>query len=92
MERNAEKILSAIRSHWAIENSVHWVLDMSFGEDQSKIRKDNAPVNMATVRHIALNFLNNAKASFNRISINRLRRMADWQDEVLEIILAANFR
>lgn len=49
--------LSIIRSHWAIENSLHGVLDMSFGEDQSRIRKENAPQNMAIIRHMALNFI-----------------------------------
>jgi len=91
LEIDAKRILAAVRSHWAIENSVHWVLDMSFGEDQSKIRKENAPANMAVIRHFALNFLNNAKAAFNsRTSIRRMRRMAGWQDGVLDMILAAN--
>jgi predicted transposase YbfD/YdcC len=49
---SAEKALAIIRSHWGIENRVHWILDMSFGEDQSKIRKENAPQNMAIVRYI----------------------------------------
>ncbi len=92
LEMTAEKALAVIRSHWAIENSLHWVLDMSFGEDQSKIRKENAPANMAVIRHMALNFLNNAKPAFgNRISIKRLRRMAGWEEGVLQMILSANF-
>jgi predicted transposase YbfD/YdcC len=41
--------------HWGIENPLHWGLDMSFGEDQSRIRKDNAPTNAAIIRHAALN-------------------------------------
>lgn len=91
LELDAKKILAAVRSHWAIENSVHWVLDMAFGEDQSKIRKENAPENMAVIRRFALNFLNNAKAAFNtRTSIRRIRRMAGWQDGVIDMILAAN--
>lgn len=91
LEMDAKKILGAVRRHWAIENSVHWVLDMTFGEDQSKIRKENAPANMAVIRHFALNFLNNAKGAFNtRTSIRRIRRMAGWQDGVLDMILAAN--
>ena len=49
-----ERILKAIRSHWAIENSLHWILDMSFNEDYSRIRKENAPHVMAIFRHVAL--------------------------------------
>jgi predicted transposase YbfD/YdcC len=53
----AKTALEKVRSHWAIENSLHWVLDMSFGDDQSRIRKKNAPQIMAIIRHIALNLL-----------------------------------
>lgn len=92
IEADAEKLLSIIRSHWSIENSVHWVLDMNFGEDQSRTRKENAPENMAVVRHLALNLLNNAKAAFGqRVSIRRIRQLAGWQDAALDTILAANF-
>lgn len=55
------RILKAIRSHWAIENTLHWVLDMSFNEDYSRIRKENAPHIMAIFRHIGLNLLQTAK-------------------------------
>jgi len=62
LENNtAEELLAAFRSHWAIENSIHWVLDMSFGKDQSGIRKNNAPQAMAVIRHLALNLLQLAK-------------------------------
>jgi predicted transposase YbfD/YdcC len=57
----AQRLSSPIRAHWSIENQVHWVLDVVFNEDQSSVRKDNAPENMALIRHIALNMLNNAK-------------------------------
>ena len=61
LQDTPEKILKAIRSHWAIENSLHWVLDMSFNEDYSRIRKENAPYIMAIIRHMALNLLQRAK-------------------------------
>ena len=54
---HAKEIAQAIRSHWAIENSLHWVLDVTMGEDLSRVRKDHAPENMAMVRHIVLNLL-----------------------------------
>ena len=81
----ADRLLQAIRSHWGIENSLHWILDMSFGEDQSRIRKHNAPHNMAVLRHVALNLLQKAKTK--RQSIKRLRKMAGWDDQILEHIL-----
>lgn len=87
----AEKILASIRSHWAIENSLHWVLDMSFGEDSSRIRKDNAPQIMAIIRHIALNLLQLTKNQMKRQSIKRLRKVAGWDDNTLSSILAQKF-
>jgi predicted transposase YbfD/YdcC len=51
----------AIRSHWAIENSLHWQLDMVFRDDAYRVRKDHAPANFATVKHMACNLLRNAK-------------------------------
>ncbi len=64
---------------------------MNFGDDQSKIRKGNAPANMAVIRHFALNFLNKAKPLFKGMSSRRLMRMAGWKGDVLATILSANF-
>jgi hypothetical protein len=78
---------------WAIENSLHWVLDMSFGDDQSRIRKENAPQAMAIVRHIALNLLQLTKINteMTRISIKALIKLAGWSDDALSLILQQNF-
>lgn len=84
------KALQAIRSHWAIENSLHWVLDMSFEEDQSRIRKNNAPQAMTIIRHIAFNLLQSQKNSMKRQSIKRLRKLAGWSDISLSSILSQN--
>lgn len=91
MVERPQKFLSAIRSHWAIENNLHWVLDMSFNEDQSRIRKQNAPQVMAVIRHIALNLLQLTKNQMKRQSIKRLRKNAGWDDTVLTAILSQNF-
>lgn len=90
LEEKAQKILNSIRSHWSIENSLHWVLDMSFGEDQSRIRKNNGPQVMAIIRHIALNLLQLTKAQMKRQSVKRLRKMAGWDNNTLTSILYQN--
>ena len=60
-----EHFPTSIRSHWGIENQLHWCLDVVFAEDDSRLRKDNAPRNMAILRRLALNLLrqNTAKGS-----------------------------
>ena len=87
----AETALRKIRNHWAIENSLHWVLDMSFGDDQSRIRKKNAPQIMAIIRHMALNLLQLQKKTMPRQSIKRLRKMAGWSQKILMQILSQKF-
>jgi predicted transposase YbfD/YdcC len=57
LSSDATRLLQAVRSHWQVENSLHWVLDIAFLEDACRIRKDYAPENLAVVRHIALNLL-----------------------------------
>ena len=91
LNTTADKLLKAIRSHWAIENSLHWVLDMSFNEDASRIRKENAPHVMAIFRHIALNLLQTAKRdseSLKRQSIKGLRKLCSWDNKTLDLIIS----
>lgn len=78
--------LKAIRSHWAIENTLHWTLDMSFNEDYSRIRKQNAPHIMTILRHAVLNLLQRAQTQ--RQSIKRLRKIAGWDILTLQSILS----
>ena len=59
----AERILHAVRTHWSIENKLHWVLDVALNEDHSRVRKDQAPENLAVLRHIALNLLKQEKTA-----------------------------
>lgn len=73
IEPNAQTAAKAIRSHWGIENSLHWVLDVEFDEDRSRIRRDNAPENIAAVRHVALNLLKQEKTLKTSIGKKRLK-------------------
>jgi predicted transposase YbfD/YdcC len=91
LQDNSRVALKKIRNHWAIENSLHWVLDMSFGDDQSRIRKENAPQIMVICRHIALNLLQKYKQTMPRQSIRRLRKMAGWNHISLSQIISQNF-
>lgn len=83
----AKHILNVVRSHWGIENRLHWVLDIAFDEDSCRIRKDNGPENFAILRHIALNLLKQEKTSKRR-SIRGKRLQAAWDNAYLLKILA----
>jgi predicted transposase YbfD/YdcC len=69
-----------VRSHWAIENSLHWVMDMTFRDDESRVRTDHAPANFNTIKHMALNLLRRGKG---KLSINLARHSAAWDDDFL---------
>jgi predicted transposase YbfD/YdcC len=91
LSADAKLISGAARSHWLIENGLHWTLDVVFNEDQSRIRKDNAGENMALVRHITLNMLNNAKKHIKNVGVKALRKKAGWGNKTLSFILGQNF-
>ena len=86
LESNAEKILRAKRSYWGIENRLHWVLDIAFNEDRSRVRKDNAPQNFAVLRHMALNLLKQEKTAKGGIKAKRLQ--CGWNVDYLLRVLA----
>ena len=86
LELDARRLLGAARSHWGIENSVHWVLDVSFREDESRVRKGNAPENLTTMRHAALNLLRQDRQS--GISVKAKRKLAAWDNDYLLSILS----
>jgi len=79
-----EEANKAVRSHWSIENSLHWQLDISFNEDRSRIAKDNAPENMACMRKIALQLITPIKG---KQSIKSCRKIAGWNNDFLLDIL-----
>jgi predicted transposase YbfD/YdcC len=76
----AKKLLAIVRSHWAIENQLHWVLDVVFDEDANRSRKDNAPVNLAILRQIAINIIR-AHAAPN--SMRQKIKRAGWDNSFL---------
>lgn len=81
----ANLLMTSIRQHWGIENRLHWVLDVVFREDDSRIRKDYGAENFAVVRHIALNLLKQEHS--NKFSIKKKRYVATLNPEYLEKIL-----
>lgn len=84
---NAQRAACAIRAHWGIENALHWVLDMSFGEDRSRIRKGNSVENIAVIRHAVLNAINATKQP--RQSVRLIRKRAGWSTTALDTIIQA---
>jgi predicted transposase YbfD/YdcC len=81
----AKKVLQIVRSHWSIENQLHWVLDVVFDEDASRTRKDNAPENLAILRKFAVNIIRGHPA---RISMRQKVKRAGWDDAFLLDLLS----
>ncbi len=75
-----------IRGHWAIENSLHWVMDMVFRDDESRVRTDHAPANFTTIKHMALNLLRRPPG---KQSLRGRRKAASWDDDFLASLLTA---
>jgi predicted transposase YbfD/YdcC len=89
LKSDANKIGSAIRQHWGIENSVHWTLDVTFNEDECRIHSLHSPQNFSLLRRIALNALER-ESSFRR-SIRQKSRRAAMNDQYMLSVLAAAF-
>jgi predicted transposase YbfD/YdcC len=82
----AKRVLGAVRSHWGIENRLHWTLDIAFDEDRCRVRKDHGPENFAILRHIALNLLKQEKTC--KRSIKGKRLLAGWKEDYLLKVLS----
>ena len=79
-----QRFARAVRSHWGIENRLHWILDMTFRDDDARVRKDQGPKNLAIIKHAAMNLLNKAK---DKKSIRVMRKKAGWNNQFMLQIL-----
>jgi predicted transposase YbfD/YdcC len=86
LDDTAAHLLDYCREHWHIENKLHWVLDMAFREDANTVRRDNAPQNLAVLRHMALNLLKHEKTA--RVGLKAKRLKAGWDIDYLLKVLA----
>jgi predicted transposase YbfD/YdcC len=75
-----------VRSHWAVENSLHWVMDMIFRDDECRVRTDHAPANFTTIKHMAHNLIRKAPG---KDSLRLKRKVAAWDDDFLASLIAA---
>ena len=86
LPNDARVLLASVRTHWGIENSVHWVLDVAFGEDDSRVRQGNAAQNLSVLRRMALNMLKRETTSQGGVAAKRKR--AGWDEDYLLLVLA----
>lgn len=84
LRRNAKRFASAVRGHWGIENSLHWVLDVTFDEDRSRVRKGHGAVNLAWIRRFAISLL---KQHPDKRSIRSKRLASGWDNDFLLEVL-----
>lgn len=86
---SARDAATAVRAHWAIENTLHWTLDVVFHDDMSRLRKGHGAANMAVVRHFAFNLL---RQGMGKIPLKRMRKRASWNPQTLLDILKPSRR
>ena len=83
---DATGFATAVRSHWSIENQLHWILDVGFREDQSRVTQGYCAENLAVIRHLAVNLLTQERSAKGGTKAKRLK--AGWNDQYLTKILA----
>jgi len=82
---SGKKFSAAVRGHWGIENSLHWQLDVTFGEDQCRVRKDHADTNLSLLRRTSLSLLKNNQTQ--KVGVKNKRLCAAWDDDYrLEVL------
>jgi predicted transposase YbfD/YdcC len=86
VKQNALYFNQAVRTHWGIENTLHWVLDVQFHEDADRKRKDHAAANFSIIRKLALDLVR--RVPIRRLGVNNRRLLAGWDNEYLTKILA----
>lgn len=86
IREGAARLAHVVRSHWAVENSLHWIMDMVFRDDECRIRTENAPTNFTTIKHMAHNILRNAPG---KDSFWLRRKVAAWDDDFLASLITA---
>lgn len=82
---DAKRFAAAARGHWAVENSLHWSLDIAFREDDSRVRSGHAPANLATIRRLALNLIK--QDPHRKIGIKASRKRAGWDLDYIKTLL-----
>jgi predicted transposase YbfD/YdcC len=86
---DAKTFAAAVRAHWSIENRLHWVLDVVFHDDLTRLRSQNGPQNMAVVKHMAMNLVRNPKG---KDSLKVRRKPANLNPDYLETLIRQNGR
>ena len=81
---DAEAFAAAVRTHWHVENRLHWVLDVVFHDDLARLRTGNGPANMAVIRHMAMNLIRNPK---DKHSLKNRRKLANLNTAYLEKLI-----
>ena len=87
LEPDAPRALAAVRAHWKIENSLHWVLDVAFDEDRSRARTKNADENLSTMRRWSINAIK-SEETYGKESVKGRRKMAAWDESYLTKLYA----
>ena len=87
LDADALRLGEVVRAHWMVENALHWVLDVAFGEDDSRIRHGNAAENMAVIRHIAVSLIRQEETA--KVGVKNKRLKAGWDNTYLAKVLSA---
>ena len=87
LDRGAADLARAIRAHWEVENKLHWVLDVSCGNDDIRVRTDNAAENLTMLQHLAVSMVKQEKTSKRSVNGKRLR--AGWDNDYLQRVINA---